>query len=65
MERGITMVIHSTIIGSILYALMIFGLKQDSNVAETRSIFIAAISLIYMILFGHGPPTTINQHLTM
>jgi len=65
MERGIIMVMHSAIIGVILYVFMIFGLKQDSNVAETRSILIATISLIYMLLFGHGPPTTINQHLTM
>lgn len=65
MERPLIMVIHSSIIGFILYALMVFALKQDSIVAETHSILIATLSLIYMILFGHGRPTTINQHLTM
>jgi hypothetical protein len=39
---------------------MIFGLGQQNNVAENRSILIAACVLIYMILFGHGLPTKFN-----
>ena len=34
MERGIEMVLHSVIIGLILYMLMIFVLKQKEEVAE-------------------------------
>lgn len=60
MERGLAMVMHSTIIGVILYLLMVFLLKQKSSVAENRSILIAAIVLIYMILFGHGLPRKIR-----
>jgi hypothetical protein len=56
MERGLNMVLHSTIIGIILYFIMVFGLGQQPNVAENRSILIAACVLIYMILFGHGLP---------
>jgi hypothetical protein len=56
MERGLTMVLHSVIIGFILYFIMIFGFGQPIRVAENRSILIASVVLIYMILFGHGLP---------
>ncbi len=61
MERGLMMLLHSVIIGVILYLLMVFLLKQKSGVAENRSILISAIVLIYMILFGHGLPTKMNK----
>ena len=51
MERGLSMLLHSVIIGIILYVVMIFGLGQKSNVAENRSILIASCILIYMILY--------------
>ena len=61
MERGLVMVLHSVIIGIILYLIMVLGLRQQANVAENRSILIAAVVLIYMILFGHGLPLKINK----
>jgi len=42
---------------------MIFALGQNAVVAENRSILIAAILLVYMILFGHGLPTKLNKNL--
>ena len=63
MERGLMMFVHSAIIGVILYAFMIFGLKQPSNVAENRSVLISAGILIYMILFGHGLPLKLNKFI--
>ena len=63
MERGLSMVIHSAVIGAILYALMVFALKQKPAVAEDRSILLASIILIYMLLFGHGLPTAINKNI--
>ena len=60
MERGLTMVAHSAIIGFVLYLLMVFGLGQKVAVAENRSILIAAAVLIYMIVFGHGLPMKMN-----
>ena len=60
MERGLTMVLHSVIIGVILYLVMI-GLGQKSNVAENRSILLASFILIYMILFGHRLPRKLNK----
>jgi len=50
------MVLHSVVIGLIGYVGMVFGLSQSSFVAERRSILLAAVSLTYMLLFGHGLP---------
>ena len=61
MERGLAMVLHSVIIGIILYLIMVLGLGQQANIAENRSILIAAVVLIYMILFGHGLPVKLNK----
>jgi hypothetical protein len=55
------MLIHSVIIGIILYVFMMFGLGQKNDVAERRSILIASFALIYMILFGHGLPLKLNK----
>jgi ACR3 family arsenite efflux pump ArsB len=63
MESGRIMLLHSAIIGVLLYLLMIFILGQDQIVAENRSILLAAVILMYMILFGHGLPTSINKKL--
>lgn len=63
MERGLTMLLHSAVIGVILYIIMVFLLKQKPVVAENRSILLAAIVLIYMVVFGHGLPTSINKDL--
>ena len=63
MESGRMMVLHSVLIGIGLYLVMIFALKQNPVVAENRSILIAAVVLIYMIVFGHGLPTTTNKNL--
>jgi hypothetical protein len=38
MERGLNMVLHSAIIGIVLYIFMVFGLGQQTIVAENRSI---------------------------
>ena len=40
---------------------MIYILGQNKMVAENRSILAAAVILIYMILFGHGLPVSINK----
>ena len=63
MEKGRTMLLHSAIIGILLYIFMIFILGQNENVAENRSILLASVILIYMIVFGHGLPISINKNL--
>ena len=57
------MLLHSAIIGVLLYLFMIFVLGQNENVAENQSILLAAVILIYMIVFGHGLPTSVNKNL--
>jgi hypothetical protein len=63
MESGLTMVLHSVIIGLVLYFIMIHILGQRQAVAENRTIVLSAIVLIYMVLFGHGLPNKINKDL--
>jgi len=57
------MVIHSILLGVLLYAIMIYVLGQRQIVAENRSILIAALVLIYMVMFGHGLPNKLNKDL--
>jgi putative effector of murein hydrolase len=61
MEGGLTMLLHSVIIGIILYLIMIYIFNQKQSVAINRSLILAALVLIYMILFGHGLPNKINK----
>ena len=63
MERGLIMLLHSIFIGLFLYIIMIYIFGQNKMVAENRSILAAAVILIYMILFGHGLPVSINKNL--
>ena len=63
MESGLTMLLHSVIIGIILYVFMVYVLRQRQVVAENRSILLGAIVLMYMVVFGHGMPTKVNKDL--
>ena len=63
MESVLTMLLHSAVIGVILYVFMVYVLKQRQVVAENRSVVLAAIVLIYMVMFGHGMPTKVNKDL--
>ena len=63
MEKGRMMLLHSLVIGILLYLFMFFILGQKQTVAENRSILLAALILVYMILFGHGLPISINKDL--
>jgi hypothetical protein len=42
---------------------MLFIFKQEQVKAETRSILIGAIILIYMTVFGHDLPNSINKNI--
>lgn len=57
------MLLHSIIIGILLYIFMVFILGQKATMAEDRSIILAAFILIYMISFGHGLPTSMNKNI--
>ena len=63
MHSGRMMIVHALIIGLLLYLFMIFILGQPQMVAENRSILLAALVLVYMMLFGHGLPTSMNKNI--
>ncbi len=63
MESGLTMLLHSVIIGLVLFVVMAYILKQNQEVAINRTLVISALVLVYMIVFGHGLPTKINKNL--
>lgn len=63
MERGLVMLLHSLLIGIVIYLGMVYGLRQSPMVAENRSVVIGAVVLIYMVVFGHGLPGRINPML--
>ena len=65
MCHSIMMVGHATALTIVLYLIMRYALKQTNEMAWDRSIVIGALVLIYMIVFGHGMPTTINKNLMM
>ncbi len=62
MERGLIMLLHSMLIGIFMYMFMMY-IGNNQKMAENRSILFAALALVYMILFGHGLPTSINKQL--
>jgi hypothetical protein len=65
MEGGLTMLMHSVVIGLILYIIMAYMLKQKQEVAIDRTLVISSLALVYMIAFGHGLPNTLNKNLKM
>ncbi len=54
--EGIIMALHSLLIGVIVYLFLHFALNYSSENAEHVSVFVAAICLVYMLLFGHALP---------
>lgn len=62
-ERGLMMLLHSSIIGVIVFLIMKYGMKRETIKSENTSLLVGAIALIYMILFGHKLPTEINKNL--
>ena len=42
---------------------IVSAVKQEQVKAETRSILIGSILLMYMTLFGHGLPNSINKNI--
>ena len=63
MESGMTMMFHSAVIGLLAFLIMKFGMKQAQRVAEDRSVLLFSMVLMYMVLFGHGMPNTLNKNI--
>jgi len=63
MESPLMMLVHALLIAVILYLVMFYGLRQADAVAQARSMLIGAVVLIYMLLFGHGLPTSMRHSM--
>ncbi len=63
-ERGIIMVLHSFIIGLILYGVLFF-INKNLQFNEDFSILLTSVILLYMMIFGHSLPsgTTMNKNI--
>jgi len=62
-ERGIMHLLHSAVIGVVLYLILLYVVKQSPSKAENMSVLVGGLALVYMVLFGHGLPTKINANL--
>ena len=61
MNKNLTHLLHAVLIGLVLCLVMTKVLAQSTGVACDRSMVLASVALIYMVLFGHKfPPGAIN-----
>ena len=54
---GLNHVLHASVITALAYVIMLYALKQNTVMAETRSLALGSASLAYMLIFGHKLPT--------
>lgn len=62
-ETPTTMVIHGLVVGLVAYLVMVYLLSQPTVVAETRAVALALAVALYMVVFGHGMPSSVNPLL--
>jgi len=55
--------LHAAVITLLVYIILKFLLKQSQGRALNRSLVFGLLAALYMVLFGHGPPTRLNQNL--
>ncbi len=55
------MLLHSAIIGLLMYGVMVF-MGVGAALAENRSMLVLGVSLVYMVVFGHGLPTRVRGY---
>lgn len=63
MNSSFNHLLHSVILGVLLYFVMVFILKQNYSVAQDRSMLIAGLAFVYMMLFGHSLPQSVNRNI--
>ena len=64
MSNSMEHILHSIILGVVLYLGMVYGLGQNKETACSRSTVIASVALIYMVMYGHDfPPGKLNPSL--
>jgi hypothetical protein len=63
MNSSFNHLLHSVILGVLLYFVMVFVLNQSYRVAQDRSMLIASLAFVYMLLFGHSLPKSVNRNI--
>lgn len=63
MNSSFEHLLHSVILGVLLYFVMVFILKQSYSMAQDRSMLIAGLAFVYMMLFGHSLPKSVNRNI--
>tara|TARA_B110000285_G_C14646184_1_gene389807 strand:+ start:94 stop:294 length:201 start_codon:yes stop_codon:yes gene_type:complete len=64
MSKSMEHVLHAVLFTVALYLAMTFLLKQNKEVACSRSILLGALSLAYMVMFNHSfPPSKLSPSL--
>ena len=63
MNSSFDHLLHSVILGVLLYFVMVFILKQSYIMAQDRSMLVAALAFVYMLLFGHSLPKSVNRNI--
>ena len=63
MENPLMHLLHAAVITPLVYIILKFLLKQSQGRALNRSLVFGLLAALYMVLFGHGPPTRLNQNL--
>ena len=56
--------LHSLVLTIVLYVIMRYVMGQSHTKALCRSVVIGLAAALYMVLFGHGPPTKLNPALS-
>jgi hypothetical protein len=65
-ESSLTMILHSVVIGILLFLVLFYGVKHPREKSIDKSVFLASIALAYMVMFGHELPSkNINQNLLL
>lgn len=64
MGKSMEHVLHAAVFTVVLYLGMVYVLKQNKEMAYSRSILLGSLSLVYMVMFGHSmPPRGLNPSL--
>ena len=64
MKQNLEHVMHAAILSVVLYFGMTKLMGNNENTACARSIVLASVALIYMIMYGHKfPPGALNPAL--
>lgn len=53
----------SLLVAIVLFLIMRYALKQEYPLAITRSALVATLVMLYLLIFGYGPPVKFNKNL--